>query len=128
LTEPENVPEAEERQHLEVSQVVRERYWDGKFILTNVILVLLAVVAGYLQYVVYPALMTSPTPPAGYGFGETNVVLTLSFLTFQFSATNPNCLTPGCVLKGVPAFDFCQALIYLAVVFGLARYVRLRTK
>jgi len=97
-------------------------------VLTNLIILLLALVAGYLQYVAYPALMTAPAPPNGTGFGETNVVLSLSFLTFQFSATSPNCLGSPCTIRGVPAFDFCQALIYLVVLINLVRFVRLQSK
>ena len=125
MTENDGAPDI--GQSLE-TPTAKERYWSGKFVLMNAILLLLALIAGYLQYVAYPALMTSPLPPNGYGFGESNVVLTLSFLTFQFSATNPNCLTPGCVLKGVPAFDFCQGLIYLVVLINLVHFIRLRTR
>ncbi len=128
MTEPQNTTSSGESQ-LEESRVPRhERYWEGKFILTNAVVLLLALVAGYLEYVAYPALMTAPVPPAGTGFGESNVVLSLSFLTFQLSATNPNCTGGPCFLKGEPAFDFCQALIYLVILMNLARFVRLRSK
>ncbi len=122
----ETAPRSEEEQRPGTMTSVREKYWSGKYVLTNVIILLIAAIAGYLQYVAYPALMTAPPPPNGNGFGETNVVLGLSFLTFQFSATNPNCLNPGCILKGVPAFDFCQALVYLVILINLIHFVRLR--
>jgi hypothetical protein len=128
LTEPENVPNSEESSGQQEQRSKPEKYWSGKFIFTNLIILLLATLAGYLQYIAYPALMTSATPPVGSGFGETNVVLTISFLTFQFSATNPNCTNPGCVLKGVPAFDFCQALLYLVILVNLVHFIRLRGK
>ena len=126
---PGDTPQSENSQRSEAFQVVREKYWSGRFILTNLVIVLLAIMAGYLQYVAYPALMTGSSL-SGAGFGETNVVLSLSFLTFQFSATDPNsnCASSGCVLKGVPAFDFCQALIYLLILVDLVRIVRLRSK
>jgi len=127
MTENQSTPNSEENQNLEIPGK-KESYWSRKFALINAILLLLALVAGYLEYVAYPALMTSPPPPSGYGFGETNVVLTLSWLTYQFSATNPNCLTPGCVLKGIPAFDLCQGLIYLVVLINLVHLIRVWTK
>jgi hypothetical protein len=132
MTEPEvnTSPEGDSGQeHLDQPVVsTREKYWSGKFILTNVILLLLAAIAGYLEYVAYPALMTSPYPPSGYGFGETNVVLNLSFLTFQLSAVNSNCASSICPVKGIPAFDFCQALVYLVILINLVHFVRLRTR
>jgi hypothetical protein len=132
MTEPEvntNPEEGSQQEHVDKPVVsTAEKYWSSKFILTNVILLLLAGVAGYLEYVAYPALMTSPFPPNGYGFGETNVVLNLSFLTFQLSAVNSNCASSICPVKGIPAFDFCQALIYLVILVNLVHFVRLRTK
>ena len=128
MTESENVPGSEEAGKAPVqARNERERYWSSRFVLMNSVLLLLAAVAGYLEYIAYPALMTSATPPVGTGFGETNVVLSISFLTYRFSATNPNCLNSGCVLPGVPAFDFCQALIYLVILINLVRLVRLRS-
>src|SRR5579872_5536225 len=130
MTDPQNSSNpSEDRQRLESPPLVRrERYWSRKFILTNVVLLVLAAVTGYLQYVAYPALMTSPLPPNGNGFGETNVVLILSFLTFQLSAVNSNCASSVCPVKGVPAFDFFQALIYLTILINLVRFVQLRSK
>jgi len=55
-------------------------------------------------------------------------VLTLSFLTFQLSAVNSNCTSGVCPVKGVPAFDFCQALVYLVILINLVHFVRLKSK
>jgi hypothetical protein len=104
------------------------KYWSLKFNLVNVTIALLASIAGYLQYVAYPALMTAPIPSnGGTGFGESNVVLNLTFLTFQLNATG-TCGNSPCLLKGVPAFDFCQGLIYLLILINLVHLYNQRTK
>lgn len=126
--ETKNTPNPEKTQQLDAHQPPHEGYWSAKFIATNGILLLLALVAGYLEYVAYPALMTGSTPPFGDGFGESNVVLNLSFLTYRFTATNPNCGSSGCTLVGVPAFDFCQGLIYLVILINVAHFIRLKSK
>jgi len=128
LSESENPSNSVESQRAEFPAASHEVFWAGKFVLTNIVILVLALLAGYLQYVAYPALMTGAAPPNGTGFGESNVVLSLSFLTFQLSATNPNCLGGPCFLRGVQAFDFCQALVYLVILVNLARFVRLRWK
>lgn len=124
-----DAPSPEERQQTQFTQISRKKYWTGNFILTNAMLLLMALVAGYLEYIAYPALVSSPSFPYGTGFGETNVVLNLSFLTFQLTATNTTtCATANCVLKGVPAFDLCQALVYLVILINLVHFVRSRSK
>ena len=99
-----------------VNPAPERAYWNGKFVLINVTLVLLAIVAGYLQYVSYPAVISAPVSSGGYG--ESNPVLVLSFLTFQINAVG-NCLGGSCLLRGVQAFDFCQAMIYLLIVVNI---------
>lgn len=122
-------PSPEEQQNFQPTRIAKKKYWTGNFILTNVVVLFLALVAGYFEYVAYPALMSGPSFPYGAGFGETNVVLNLSFLTFQVTATNTiTCATPNCVLKGIPAFDFCQALVYLVILMNLAHFVRSPSK
>jgi hypothetical protein len=130
MTEPQNPSSTEdEKQRMEtIPPLSKEKFWTFKFLLTNLILLLLAAIAGYLQYVAYPALLTSQLPPNGNGFGETNVVLNLSFLTFQLNAVNSNCSSAVCPIKGVPAFDFCQAVIYLIILLNLVRFIQLRSK
>jgi hypothetical protein len=98
-------------------------YWNGKFVLINVTILLLALVAGYLQYAVYPGVLSAPVPAGGYG--ESNPVLILSFLTFQINATG-NCLGGTCVLRGVPAFDFCQAMIFLLIIVNIVHAINRR--
>jgi len=120
-------PSPEEQQQLPQTRVATRKYWTTNFIFTNVVLLLMAILAGYLEYVAYPALMSNPSFPYGTGFGETNVVLNLSFLTYSFTATNTaTCGTANCLLKGVPAFDFCQALVYLVILINLAHIIRVR--
>ncbi len=91
-------------------------YWNPKFVMINVAVVLLALVAGYLQYVAYPAVISAPVTSGGYG--ENNPVLVLSFLTFQINAVG-NCLGGSCLLRGVQAFDFFQAMIYLLIIVNI---------
>ena len=88
MTESENITNTDGKETVIGSPHKAFRYWSTKFVLINVTLILLAIIAAYLQYVAYPALMTAPTPAnGGNGFGETNVVLNLSFLTFQSNST-----------------------------------------
>jgi hypothetical protein len=98
-------------------------YWNAKFILINIIILILAIVAAYLQFVAYPALLTAPQSSGGYG--ETNVVLNLSFLTFRIDAT-ADCGGSTCQLKGVPAFDFFQAMIYLLIIVNVVHFINRR--
>ena len=128
MTESENISNADGKEPMIDSPPKTSKYWSTKFILINISLILLAIIAGYLQYVAYPALMTAPTPAnGGNGFGESNVILNLSFLTFQLNATG-SCSNAPCMLKGVPAFDFCQAMIYLVIVVNLVHVYNRRTK
>jgi len=128
MTESENITNTDGKETVIGSPHKAFRYWSTKFVLINVTLILLAVVAAYLQYIAYPALMTAPTPAnGGNGFGETNVVLNLSFLTFQLNSTG-SCSNSPCLLKGVPAFDFCQAMIYLVIVVNLVHLYNRRAK
>ena len=90
-------------------------FWTGKHTASTVILIIFALVAAYLQYSLYPKLMTST---GGSGFGLKNVTVKLSFLTFQYSATR--CTYSSCVRQvGVPAFDFFQAIIIIILVMNL---------
>src|ERR1700730_14813583 len=98
-------------------------YWSAKFALVNAIILILALVAAYLQYVAYPSLLSS-SPSAG-GYGETSIVLSLSLLTFQINAVG-NCGSSSCELRGVPAFDFFQAMIYLLIIVNIVHLVNRR--
>lgn len=98
--------------------VAHSSFWTGKHVATNVILVILAFVAAYLQFDVYPRIMSAT---GGYGFGEKDVALKLSFLTFQYTATR--CTYTSCVTQiGVPAFDFFQAIILVVVITNLVHF------
>jgi hypothetical protein len=98
-------------------------YWSAKFVLVNIIILLLALVAAYLQYVAYPSLLSSS--PSSGGYGETNIVLNLSFLTFQINAVG-SCGGSSCELRGVPAFDFFQAMIYLLIIVNVVHLINRR--
>jgi len=128
MAESKNISNADGKEPMVGSPPKSSKFWSMKFVGLNLILILLAVIAGYLQYVAYPALMTAPTlANGGNGFGESNVVLNLSFLTFQLNATG-TCSNSPCLLKGVPAFDFCQAMIYLVIVVNLVHAFNRRSK
>jgi hypothetical protein len=128
MTESDSVSNPGSELPIAISPPKPSKYWSTKFVLLNLAFILLAIIAGYLQYVAYPALMTAPTPEnGGNGFGESNVVLNLSFLTFQLNATG-TCSSSPCELKGVPAFDFCQAMIYLIIVINLVHLYNRRSK
>lgn len=87
-------------------------FWTGKHTATTIILGILALIVAYLQYFLYPALMTGPE------FGLKNVTINFSFLTFQYSVTR--CEYSSCVRQvGVPAFDIFQAIILITVVMNM---------
>lgn len=77
----------------------------NKLIATNIVLIIVAVIAAYLQYVAYRQDMVSEL--------ETNIVLKLSFLTYQYDAVRGSTH-----IIGLPAFDFFQAIVYLAIIFN----------
>lgn len=96
----------------------RKRYWDAKFLASNAFLILFAAVAAYLEYSVYPQIMSGPG-----GFGETNVNIHLSFLTFRIDATR--CGLTGCpTLVGVPSLDFFQLFLIAIVLINVVHYAR----
>ena len=101
-------------------------FWTGKQIATNVVLIALASIAGYLQYYLYPLVMSAiPDSINGSGFGETNITLKFSFLTFQYAATR--CTSFSCTrLVGIPGFDFFQAIIIALVVINLLHLLNIR--
>ncbi len=83
--------------------------------MTVAILALLALIAAYLQYVYYPSVLLSGQ------FGETNISLHLSFLTFQIDATRGSEFVPG-----IPSLDFFQVFVIAAVLLNLSRYFERR--
>lgn len=93
------------------------RFARARFVVVNLILGLLALVAGYFEFYSYPSLLIS--------YGETNLSLHVSFLTYSFSATR--CYGVNCThLTGVPAFDFFQFFIYAIIVYTILQFIRLR--
>ena len=100
------------------NQAKARRYWDSRFLATNGILLLMAAVAAYLEYSVYPVIITQT-------YGETNPSLVLSFLTFRWNATN--CRNVPCVrLQGLPALDFFQIFILALVFVNLLHFLGYR--
>lgn len=111
----------------------RSSYWDGRFSFTIVILILIALLAGYLQYSYYPAIMAKPP------FLEWNITLHLSPFSYAYNATR--CVgiqdtASTCPLSsvqniiGVPAFDFFQlfvAIVILASLYHLWTYNKKRS-
>ena len=105
--------------------VAISRFWTGKQVATNVVILALASLAAYLQYYLYPLVMARPL--GSFGFGETNISLKFSFLTFQYIATR--CVGGTCKpLTGVPAFDFFQAMIALLIFVNVLQYFNTRKK
>ena len=99
------------------SGTAAQKYWDGRFVIINAILLLLALVAGYLEYSVYPAIMSQ-------NFGETGILLRLSPLTFRLDGTR--CFQSCQSLVGIPSLDFFQIFVIALVVINLAHFFRLR--
>jgi hypothetical protein len=104
------------------------RYWTPKQILTDAVILALGGAAAYLQYYLYPLVMARPlNSTAGLGFGETNISLKFSFLTFQYTATR--CIGGNCTrLVGIPSFDFFQALIISLVILNIVHFANSRKK
>ena len=93
----------------------KSRYWDGRFVALNLIVLLLAAVAAYLEYSVYPSIMTGT-------YGEINPSLHLSVLTFTWDAVkcSQSCVT----IPGLPALDFFQIFILIVILFNLSHLRR----
>jgi len=104
------------------------RFWTARQIATNLIILALASVAGYLQYYLYPLIMSRPLNSlAGLGFGETNNSLKFSILTFQYTATR--CMGTSCArLVGIPAFDFFQVMIIILIFANVLHFINTRKK
>ena len=98
----------------------KARYWDGKFVATNIILLLIAAIAAYLEYSVYPAIMTQ-------SFGETGLSLQLSALIFRWNAIS--CIYGSCKqILGVQALDFFQIFVLAIIFVNLSHYFGQRKK
>ncbi len=92
-----------------------------RFALTTLILAILGFLAIYLQYVLYPSIMSNT-------YGETQIQLHLSFLTYWFSARNCVVSTSCLSIAGVPAFDFAQLFFILlaaTITFHFAKNWRI---
>ena len=100
------------------AQESQRKFFGIRLVMVDTILGALALIAGYLQYVVYPSIISN-------NFGETSVNLNLSFLTFRYYATR--CDGGYCPrLAGVPAFDFFQLFVYLLMLYTAIRFIQSR--
>jgi hypothetical protein len=102
--------------------VLQEKHSSNiRFAVTAFILAVLGVVAAYLQYIVYPSIMSNK-------FGETQIQLHLSFLTYWYSAKNCVVSASCFNIPGLPAFDFAQLFFILLaamIVLHFAKYWRM---
>jgi hypothetical protein len=95
------------------------RFWDTRFVITTAVLALLALVAAYLQYSVYPSIMVNQ-------FGESNPTLHLSFMTYAWNANKCLFTNPCTYAMGLPSFDFAQFFSLLLLLALVYHYIKLR--
>ncbi|MDG6907463.1 MAG: hypothetical protein JRN20_16950 [Nitrososphaerota archaeon] len=96
-------------------EMSQRKFFGIKLVAVDSLLGLFAIIAGYLEYVLYPSVIAND-------FGESNIALKLSFLTFRYYATR--CEGGYCArLAGVPAFDFFQLFIYLIVFYTVFKFI-----
>jgi hypothetical protein len=100
-------------------QEARKQYWDKRFSISTLIIALLALLAGYLQYSVYPAIMTNQ-------FGETNISLHLFFFTYTLDAQKCVSANSCPVVAGLPSFDFAQLLVAILILMQVYHFVKVR--
>ena len=93
----------------------KSRYWTNRLYITNVLLMIAAVILAYLEYVAYRQDLVSEL--------ETNIVLKISFLTFQYEAVRGSTQ-----IVGLPSFDFFQAVLYIAILFNAWQFIKARRK
>ncbi len=94
-----------------------------RFVITNVVFLLLALVTAYLEYVVYSSVISGDFP----NFGEHNVSLNLSVLTFQYDATRCYGSSTNCPrLQGVQSLDFFQIFVLAIVFYNLVHFINSR--
>lgn len=102
------------------AQAKSQPYWDRRFSISSLVIALLAIVAAYLQYSVYPAIMSNQ-------FGETNISLHISFFTYMLDAQKCTGFNSCQLIQGLPSFDFAQlfaALFILTQVYHLLKIRR----
>jgi hypothetical protein len=92
----------------------KKPFLTSRLLFVDLVLLILSVVAGYAQYIVYPQIMEN-------AFGETNLMLSISFLTFRYTAFRIDR-----TIVGVPAFDFFQFFLYAAIVYTALKFIENR--
>lgn len=85
--------------------------WTSRIFLTNIVLIIAAILSAYLEYVAYRKDLVSEL--------ETHIGLRLSFLTYQYDA-----IRGSTQIIGLPAFDFFQAIVYLAIIINIWHFLR----
>lgn len=96
------------------------KYWDSKFIVLNLIIILVLAIAAYFEFYYYPSIML------GQNYGESNLTLVLGFLTYRYDFNRCSLTCPGPRLTGVSALDFIQVLLIVLVVIHVAHYLGYR--
>ena len=94
------------------------KFWDLRFVITTVLLILIALIAAYLQYALYPSIIENPP------FLESNISIHFSVLTYSYNAFRcvgvqvPVDQCPSSVqhIIGVPAFDFFQLFVIILIL------------
>ena len=121
-------PAAEPNNSTVSAAFANRRFWTVRQIATNSVFMVLAIVAAYLQYYLYPLVMSRPLYSlTGLGFGESDISLKFSFLTFQYTATR--CMGSNCTrLVGINAFDFFQLIIIILVIINVLHFLNTRKK
>jgi hypothetical protein len=102
-----------------LAQAKRQAYWDRRFSLSSLVIALLAIVAAYLQYSVYPAIMANQ-------FGETNISLHISFFTYTLDAQKCTGFNSCQIIAGLPSFDFAQLFAALFILTQVYHLVKMR--
>lgn len=96
----------------------KKPFWSARFLILEAVLLTLIGLSAYLEYSVYPSLMQN-------SFGETQVVLHVSLLTFSFNANR--CIGQTCsTVIGLPSFDFAQLFTIFFIGFGLYHLIKVK--
>ncbi|MHB1908812.1 MAG: hypothetical protein ACYCQJ_08055 [Nitrososphaerales archaeon] len=96
----------------------RKPFWSARFLIFEALLLTLVGLSAYLEYSVYPSLMRN-------SFGETQIVLHVSLLTFSFNANR--CIGQTCsTVIGLPSFDFAQLFTIFFIGLGLYHLINVK--
>ena len=119
MSEEQQNPKHLEASTLENPDAERIRFWNGSFVALDFILVIIAVLAMYLQYVVYPSIITNT-------YGESDLSLHLSLLTFSWNAMKCYALAACASIQGVSALDFFQVFLVVIALANISHYLKIK--